>query len=107
MKKKDNFFEEYRELKINTIHSFIIYGLLLDVFLILKTFFEIDIYIESVVLRIIVYLIIPFTLGEVKVIFIDPFFDKISVKIKWIFVFLVFGVLVFMGVYSWIFNFFE
>ena len=104
MNNEDNYNEQYREFKINTINSWIVFGLLIDIGLVLKEFFNIEVYFKSAALRILVFFIIPFIIGIIKVVYIDPFFDKISGKIKWGFVFVVVGVLIFMGGYSIISN---
>ncbi len=97
-----NEFQTYRNFKISVIHFYSVYALMLDICLTLNMFFNVDVGFESVILRLLLYILLPFIVGILKVVFIDSFFNRISVKIKWIFTIVVFAYFAFLGLYSFL-----
>ena len=92
--KKDDGRNEYIEQKSRSLHFWSGICAMIDVGLFLKEFFGIRIQFDSVILRIVFFVFVPFLFGCLKILVIDTFFDRISPKIKWIFAFLAFGIFV-------------
>ncbi len=67
-----------------------------EVFLLIEIFLKIPMTFSNKILTIFFDIIFPISIGIVKIKFIDPFFDSFTIKIKYIFmvvVFTVFGII--------------
>ena len=82
----------YIRKKIGVLHSFAGWFFIYDIYIFIDCVLNIPVKFENKFMTILMMGIFPFSVGIIKIAFIDPFFDKISYKIKWFFMIFVFAV---------------
>jgi len=82
----------YVRTKIGGLHLFAGWFFIYDIYIFIECVFKIPVKFGNKFINIFMSGIFPFFIGIIKIACIDPFFDKISYKIKWIFMIFVFAI---------------